>query len=153
MQRGYKAMANRQNVLLYTVFHKLKEAFLAMKNVIANHQKIHAAPTPFFPTSDSSAEEQCHPSLVWVELPCEVPGVFLRITLAEVLNKVIENGGRGVSTIDLNESGVLSPASHICKLRRKGALIRTDLKDAYDAHGRKHPQVAHYVYEGWEFNA
>jgi len=86
---------------------------------------------------------------VWVYLPHVTAKVLLRSKLAETLKMIIQASETGISTFDLWDAGLTSAAKYVSELRSQGAIINTVRHTAFDWNGRRHPQVAHYVYGGW----
>lgn len=86
---------------------------------------------------------------VWVYLPNTTRNVLLRPKLAETLTMITQADEAGISTFDLWDAGLTSAAKYVSELRSQGAIISTVRHTALDWNGRRHPQVAHYVYGGW----
>jgi hypothetical protein len=88
-----------------------------------------------------------------IHLPNLTPSVTLPLHLAHALQQTIEAGPGGASSIDLSTAGCMSPSRYISDLKKRGALISTELRDAEDSSGSIHPRVAHYTYCGWRYCA
>ena len=82
-------------------------------------------------------------------LPHLRPSVTLPHQRGKVLKRIIEAETRGVSTLQLLEAGCMSPQNEISTLRKHGARIETERRDAADVNGEIHKAVAHYTYMGW----
>ena len=86
---------------------------------------------------------------VVVHLPHPKPIVELSPALADLIIRIIEAGPDGINTLELYHEGILSVYNHVSTLKKKGAIIDTELKPANDHQGRMHPGIAHYSYKGW----
>jgi hypothetical protein len=85
------------------------------------------------------------------------PAPFGEMTVPRHVEKVLRlvqgSGSTGISTLGLTEAGCINPGKAICKLRKLGAVIVTELKDVLDPKGEIRPQVAHYTFRGWRVDA
>jgi hypothetical protein len=81
--------------------------------------------------------------LINVEPPSLPPALA---TMVEVFN---QNQNNFVSTIDFLKAGILSPAAGVAKLKKKGAIIVTELRTVTDSSGKQRKNVAHYKLVGW----
>ena len=88
-----------------------------------------------------------------VDLPHLTPYVKLPHSKARVLSLIIDAGAAGISSIQLFENGCISIQNAVSHLRKLGASIETERRDATDAHGDIHRAVAHYVYLGWNHSS
>lgn len=68
--------------------------------------------------------------------------------LAEQLLVLMANQHRFMSTIDLQENGILSPASGIARLKDHGVVFETIYQSIVDRYGRTRKGVAHYKIVG-----
>jgi hypothetical protein len=73
--------------------------------------------------------------------------------LGKALKLIIEADIEGINSLQLFEAGCISAQSEISKLRKQGALIETQRRDAIDSNGEIHPSVAHYIYIGWDHSS
>lgn len=85
------------------------------------------------------------------------PAPFGEMTVPRHVEKVLRlvqgSGTTGISTLELTEAGCINPGKAICRLRKWGAVIVTELKDVMDAKGEIRPLVAHYRFHGWRVDA
>ncbi len=86
-----------------------------------------------------------------VNLPNLTPFVTLPRYQGKVLREIIDSGCEGINTLQLTEAGCINPAKAVSFLRKKGALIASELRDVEDSRGEIRPQIAHYKYCGWRF--
>lgn len=57
-----------------------------------------------------------------------------------------------VSTFELRNAGVTSPASCISNLKARGAKFERELRPARDHLDNEHERVAHYRFIGWVYD-
>lgn len=88
-----------------------------------------------------------------VNLPNLIPTVTLPRHLGKVLQHIINAGSEGVTSFELSSFGCLNPIGAISHLKKRGALISTELRDFTDPLGEIHHRVAHYTYYGWRLSA
>lgn len=68
--------------------------------------------------------------------------------LVELLVTLINNKNVHMSTLDLLETGILSPASGIARLKDRGVVFETIYKSIEDRNGMPRKGVAHYKIVG-----
>lgn len=88
-----------------------------------------------------------------VDLPNLTPTVTLPRHLGMVLVHVRDSGWEGINSFELSSFGCLNPSGAIYHLKKRGALIATELRDFKDPLGEIHPKVAHYIFYGWRPDA
>lgn len=68
--------------------------------------------------------------------------------LAELLLVLMANQHRYMSTIDLQENGILSPAAGIARLKDRGVIVVTTYQVIVDKFGRTRNRIACYKIVG-----
>ena len=68
--------------------------------------------------------------------------------LTELLNALMANQKKYMSTLDLLGDGILSPAAGIARLKEKGVVIETIYQTVIDRSGRSRKRVACYKVVG-----
>lgn len=68
--------------------------------------------------------------------------------LAELLLVLIANQNTYMSTVDLLENGILSPAAGIARLKEKGVIVETIYQSIVDRSGRTRQRIACYKIVG-----
>ena len=68
--------------------------------------------------------------------------------LVELLLVLMANKNAYMSTIDLQESGVLSPAAGIARLKEQGVILETLYQSTVDRSGRTRKRIACYKIVG-----
>lgn len=84
-----------------------------------------------------------------VHLPHPCPYVELPEHLATPLKLIINAGGEGMSTLDLQAAGITGCASMISRLTKRGACFERELRDVVDSNGKVRKRICHYIYRGW----
>ena len=69
--------------------------------------------------------------------------------LLELLEVLMDNQHKYMSTLDLLTNGILSPAAGIARLKQAGAIIKTITRTVTDSSGRTRKRIAHYKIVGW----
>lgn len=68
--------------------------------------------------------------------------------LAELVLVLMANKNAYMSTIDLLQNGILSPAPGIARLKKQGVIFETVYQSIIDRSGRTHKRVACYKIVG-----
>ena len=68
--------------------------------------------------------------------------------LAELLLVLMANKNTYMSTVELLQNGILSPAAGIARLKARGVIIETIYQSIVDRSGRPHKRVACYKIVG-----
>lgn len=88
---------------------------------------------------------------VQVDLPNLTPEVLLPTRLADTLQRIIDGGDCGTTSIELVEAGIFSARNNVSQLRKSEARIKTTRDYGFDQHGDCYPGIAHYIYLGWNY--
>lgn len=53
------------------------------------------------------------------------------------------------NTVELQKEGILHPSRIITSLKRKGAIIETEIRDYKPLWQKPYTRIAHYRFKGW----
>jgi hypothetical protein len=62
--------------------------------------------------------------------------------LVELLQVFLNNSKTYMSTVDLQESGIMSPAAGVARLKEKGVVFETNYQSVVDSSGRLRKRIA-----------
>jgi hypothetical protein len=68
--------------------------------------------------------------------------------LVELQDVLMANQHRYMSTLDLQENEILSPAAGVARLKEQGVIFETIKQSVVDRYGRTRKGVAHYKIVG-----
>ena len=88
-------------------------------------------------------------NLCMVRLPHLKPIAELPAALAATLRLIIDAPIGGIATPELQRAGIVAVHNNIAELKRRGAVIHTDMGHFTDQHGKCLRRIAHYSYKGW----
>lgn len=87
-----------------------------------------------------------------VNLPHLTPEVLLPNRLADTLQRIMDGGDEGTTSIELIEAGLFSARNNVSQLRKCGAMIKTKRNHGFDRHGEHYTGIAYYIYLGWHYD-
>jgi hypothetical protein len=80
----------------------------------------------------------------------EIIIVQLQRSEALTVSLLSSNSTRETTSLELRAKGVRSPNQAICRIKKKGARIKSTRRNITDEFGEEHKRIACYTLQGWK---